>query len=590
MRTRKHKNMSLLKQAALGGIASDLTIKNVNLFNVITGEIYPVEVDVCDGFIVRVREEGQQQKIASKSYYDGQGNYLVPGFIDTHVHVESTMMIPENLSRAILPWGTTTICTDPHEIGNVMGVEGIKFMLENAKNSKLRQYVLAPSCVPAVVGLEEAGAAFTSKEVAELLDMDDVVGIAEVMDYVNVIHDEKRMHDIVEEGIKRNMFLQGHCPHLMDEGLAAYLVGGPNTCHESATAKEVKQKIRNGMHINLRSSSLGDGSKQIAEGLKGNEYYDFVSICTDDVHAKDLLTVGHINHVIEKYIEAGLDGKALYKMATLNAAREYGFNDLGAIAPGYIADMQIVKALDGSCPVAVFVEGQLVGENGKYVALDKLEESFDFPNTVNIPQLNSADDFKLYVPEGYSKDTIMVNVMVSSPMFKGLRHVEPMELPVKNGAVDISGDESLIFVCNANRYGTGNKTIAVYKDLGLHEGALASTIAHDSHNMNIVYKRAEDGYLCAKKLKECSGGICIVKDGKANLIELPIAGLMSQKPCAEISKQIEEVQKILATIADSDVHVLSTAVMSLTVIPGIVISDLGLVDGVTQSFVSVFTQ
>lgn len=590
MRTIKQKNMSLLKRAALGEIPSDLTIKNVKLFNVFTGEIYPVEVDVCDGFVVRVREEGQSQKITSMSYYDGIGNYLVPGFIDTHVHVESTMMIPENLSRAILPWGTTTICTDPHEIASVMGIDGVNFMLDNARNSKLRQYVLAPSCIPAVVGLEETGAAFTSKEVAELLDTDDVVGIAEIMDYVNVIKDEKRMHDIVEEGRKRNMFLQGHCPHLMDEGLAAYLVGGPKSCHESARSEEVKQKIRNGMHINLRSSSLGDGSKAIAQGLKGNEYYDYVSICTDDVHAKDLLTVGHINHVIEKYIEAGLDGKALYRMATLNAAREYGFNDLGAIAPGYIADMQIISGFDGSCPKAVFVEGQLVAEDGKYIAKDQYKEILDFPNTVNIPQLTTVDDFRLYAPKGYSKNTIMVNVMVSHPVFKGLRHVEPMELPLKDGCVDISNDNSLVYVCNANRYGTGNKTIAIYKDFGLNQGALASTIAHDSHNMNIVYKKPEDGLICATELKKCAGGICIVKDGKANLIELPIAGLMSAKPAKEISEQIEEVQKILATIAEKDLHVLSTAVMSLTVIPGVVISDLGLVDGNTQRFVSVFAE
>ena len=180
MRTRKAKDRSRLIQAAMGQIPCDLTIGNVQFFNVITGEIYPASVDILDGFVVLVREEGQEAVLPSKTYYDGQGRYLIPGYIDTHMHIESTMMIPENLARAILPWGTTTICTDPHEIGNVMGLDGVRFMLANAKKSKLRQYVLAPSCVPSVPGMENAGAEFLAKEVGELLDMDDVIGIAEI--------------------------------------------------------------------------------------------------------------------------------------------------------------------------------------------------------------------------------------------------------------------------------------------------------------------------------------------------------------------------------------------------------------------------
>ena len=187
MRTRKAKDRSRLIQAAMGQIPCDLTIGNVQFFNVITGEIYPASVDILDGFVVLVREEGQEAVLPSKTYYDGQGRYLIPGYIDTHMHIESTMMIPENLARAILPWGTTTICTDPHEIGNVMGLDGVRFMLENAKKSKLRQYVLAPSCVPSLPGMENAGAEFLAKEVGELLDMDGVIGIAEIMD-LSLIH------------------------------------------------------------------------------------------------------------------------------------------------------------------------------------------------------------------------------------------------------------------------------------------------------------------------------------------------------------------------------------------------------------------
>ena len=334
MRKLKEKNRSRLIQAAMGKIPCDLTVKNVQYFNVFTGEIYPAEVDVLDGFVVRVRQTGEEPEQPAETVYDGQGRYLIPGYIDTHMHVESTMMIPENLSRAILPWGTTTICTDPHEIGNVMGVEGVRFMLDNARKSALRQYVLAPSCVPAVPELESTGASFGAKEVAEILDLDNVVGIAEIMDFVGVYQDDHRMHSIIDEGVKRGMYLQGHAPYVSGKELAAYRVGGPCSDHESATAEEVVEKLRCGIHVNLRASSLIDNLKTLVAGCRGHQWKDLVSICTDDVHARDLLTVGHINKVVRKAVQAGLSGCEAIKLATFNAAREYGFDDLGAVAPG----------------------------------------------------------------------------------------------------------------------------------------------------------------------------------------------------------------------------------------------------------------
>ena len=451
-------------------------VKNVQYFNVFTGEIYPAEVDVLDGFVVRVRQVGEHSEMPAKSVYDGQGRYLIPGYIDTHMHVESTMMIPENLSRAILPWGTTTICTDPHEIGNVMGAEGVRFMLDNAKKSALRQYVLAPSCVPAVPKLESTGASFGAKEVGEILDMDNVVGIAEIM-----------------------------------------------------------------------------------------EWKDMVSICTDDVHAKDLLTVGHINKVVRKAVQAGISGCEAIKLATFNAAREYGFDDLGAVAPGYIADMQIVDTLDGCQPAAVFVEGQLVAENGAYTGPDHKEGDYDFPNTVNIPQIYSADDFRLKAPT--SGDTVKIQVIVPRDGNRVLRDTQVTELPVKDGYVDISGHPDLVYVTVVNRYGTGTQTTAIYKDFGLARGALASTISHDSHNLTVAYRSPEDAYLAAETLRECAGGVCIVDNGEATTLPLPVAGLMSQMVCADVAAQIEAVQKKLDSMTDGTVTLLATAIMALPVQP-----------------------
>lgn len=588
MRTRKTKDRSRLIQAAMGKLPCDLTIGNVQYFNVFTGEIYPAEVDILDGFVVRVREEGQEAPLPAASYYDGKGSYLIPGFIDTHMHVESTMMIPENLSRAILPWGTTTICTDPHEIGNVMGVDGVKFMLENAKKSALRQYVLAPSCVPAVPELESTGAVFGAEEVGELLDMDGVVGIAEIMDFVGVYQDSHRMHSIIDEGEMRGMYLQGHAPYVSGKELAAYRVGGPQSDHESATAAEVREKLRCGIHVNLRASSLIDNLTDLVDGCRDHLWRDFVSICTDDVHAKDLLTTGHINRVVRKAVQAGLDGREVIKMGTLNAAREYGFDDLGAVAPGYIADIQLVKELDGRMPDAVFVEGRLVAENGQYLGGDRQEGAYDFVNTVNVPQIRCADDFRMLVPEGWQGDTIPVRVITPLDAGRVLRTAKTVELPVKDGAVDISGHPELLFVAVANRYGTGGKTIAVYESFGLNRGALASTVSHDSHNLTVAYRDTDSAFLAAETLRKCGGGVCAAADGAATCLPLPAAGLMSQESCEKVAEQISQVQTALNDISDGTVKLLETAIMSLPVLPGIVITDKGLVDGLSQSFVPVY--
>ena len=250
--------------------------------------------------------------------------------------------------------------------------------------------------------------------------------------------------------------------------------------------------------------------------------------------------------------------------------------------------MQLINDFDGSCPEAVFISGQLVAEKGKYLLSDEKVSQYQLRNTVCVDQIKSEDDFLMRVPDGYNRDTISVNVVVKTSD-RLWRTVEKMDLPVKNGCVDISGDPSLIYVCNCNRHGYNNKTIAIYKDFGLNSGALASTVAHDSHNMNICYHNPKQAYLACEKLKQCGGGVCVVDDeDSCDIIKLPIAGLMSELDCKSISQEIEKVQQKLSKLTDGSVHVLSTAVMSLTVLPSVVISDMGLVDGNKQAFVDIF--
>lgn len=588
MRRPKAKDRGRLIAAALQEIPCDLTVENVRLVNMITGEVYPAAVDVLDGCVVRLREAGEETALPSATVYDGKGAYLLPGLIDTHMHVESTMMLPENLSRAAVPLGTTTVCTDPHEIGNVMGVEGVRFMLQNAQKSALRQYSLAPSCVPAVPGKESSGAVFGAAEVGALLDTEDVVGIAEIMDVAGVVANSERMRSIIGEGLRRGAFLQGHAPFVQGKELAAYRLGGPESDHESNLAAEVREKLRNGIHINLRASSLLDALSTLLKGMEGMRWYDYVSFCTDDVHVKDILKSGHVNKVVGQAIAAGLDPLEAYRMATLNAARELGFDDLGALAPGYIADMQLLRELDGGVPEAVFIEGRLVAQNGAYLGADGPGEPANFPNTVNIPQLAGPDDLRLKVPDPAAK-TARVLVMQQTENKNFVRQTLTMELPVVDGCIDISGAPELSYVCIANRYGGGGKTVALYKDYGITGGAFASTVSHDSHNLTLVYRSPEDAYKAACTLKECGGGMCMVEAGVVTaLLPLPFGGLMSPLEGPRLAAEVDRAEQVYQRLCGAGASMLHSSVLSLPVMSGIVVTDFGVVNGATQTFVDIF--
>lgn len=582
MRARKNMDRIFLMNAAMGKTPCDLTVENVQYVNVFTGEIYPACVDIAGGYIVRVRMSDEPEEMPAKEKFDGKNHFLLPGFVDTHMHVESTMMIPENVSRAIVPWGTTTICTDPHEIANVMGIEGVRFMLENAEKSSLRQFILAPSCVPAVPGLEYSGAEFKGEEIGKILDMEKVIGIAELMDYVGITNGSERMQEIIGEGIKRDMFLQGHAPLVRGKQLAAYRIGGPVSDHESETAEEIIEKMRTGMHINLRASSLVNHMDNLAEGIKKMAYHDFVSICTDDVHAEDLLTLGHVNQVVRLAIEKGLDPIDVIRMATLNAAREMNLEDVGAAAPGYLADFQLVEALDGRCPRYVFIEGELVASEGKYLKEEKQDFNATDINTVKISWIRRKEDFSLWVKNPRDQKA-RVNVMIPLDEMNILREVQVQTLPVKEGKVDISDRKDLAFVCVCNRHGRELKTIAVMENFGLKEGAVATTISHDSHNMVIVYRKEEDALCAAARLQSAGGGMCVVKEEKVlSCVELPVAGLMSPKECKDIADEMKEYKNAFCEVCSAKTPLMSTSIMSLTALPGVIVTDCGLIDGNAQ--------
>ncbi|WP_343210379.1 adenine deaminase [Anaerolentibacter hominis] len=590
MRVIENRDRSRLIAAAMQKIPCDLTIENVKFVNVITGEIYPASVDILDGIVIRVRTEGEMTKKPSNEIYDGKGNYLVPGFIDIHMHIESTMMIPENFGRAAILCGTTSVFVDPHEIGNVMGIPGVRFMVENARKSPVRQFNLAPSCVPSVPGVEGAGAEFNAGEIADLLGMDGVYGIAEVMDFVNVVQDAPRMHDIVEEGLKRDCLIQGHAPGVLGKELAAYILAGPTDNHSLSTAEEACQDLRAGLYANFQESSLSARRMpELLKGIKNHRWHDHVTLCTDDVHAKDLMETGHVNRLIKSVLMEGIDPVEAIRWATYNSGRDSGFRDLGAIAPGYVADIQLLGELDGRNPEAVFVAGKLAAEHGVLVGEYKEDEgsAFQPENTVHIDYITGPDMFRLKAP--VENGTVRAAVMDYDYNGTGKTEVVYEEVPVRDGYVDISGKDELHYMSVWNRHKSTDHTITLCRNFGLLKGAMGSTIAHDCHNLVLAYRDREDAHLAARALAECGGGICAVHQGEVKgLLKLPVAGLMSTLPCEKLVPEIGAAEAAVDQLCDRKGKLMKAAILSLACIPMAVITDRGLVDGRTQKFYELF--
>lgn len=588
------KDRTRLVKTAMGELPCDLTIENVQVVDVFTGSVFAARVDVTDGVIAAVRPAGEDAPPPGEAVFDGENAYLAPGFIDTHMHVESTMLTPENFGKAAIVWGTTTVVTDPHEIGNVAGLQGVEYMLASAKRSPMRQYVLAPSCVPAAPAVENSGASFGAEEIAALLKHDGVIGIAEIMDYLGVCRDDPRMHAVIREGLLRGAFLQGHAPGVSGSELNAYLAAGPQSDHECYMDREVLEKARLGMHINARASSIVDNAKIAAYAVKAMRWSDLVSLCTDDIHAGALLEKGHINHVAARLVEEGLDPVHVIRLGTYHAAREYGFSDIGAVAPGYVADLQLLRSLDGfgtEKPIAVFSKGVQVSLNGALLTEPAKEAWFVKENTVTLPQIKSPADFDLRTPDETvgSANVLVINSNLIEQMQQGGR-ITRERLPVRSGVVQIPEPERFQFVCVANRYGTGGRTIALLSNFFLCDGALATTISHDSHNLTVVYSDSDSAYAAAKELERVGGGICVAKKGKVLCtLRLPIAGLMSPLPAEELVQEIGKLEQALSELRGGimDDALLRASVLALPARPGIIITDRGVVRGSDLSWVPV---
>ncbi len=581
-----------LLACAAGQQPCSLAIKNCQVVNVFTGETYPGEIWVKDGWIVTVTHpDDGPARLTADQVVDAGGRYAVPGFVDTHVHVESTMLTPRGFGETLAAWGTTTTMADPHEIVNVAGAEGFRYMWESAKHSPLRQYFLIPSCIPAVPHLEHAGAAFGPGEIAQLFDeYPETPGLAEVMDYFGLIGGDPRMTGIVREAIERGAFVQGHCFGFSGTNLARYLLAGPQSNHESLSEKDVLALLRDGGNLNLRvSSSLGSNElfRPLVNALKRTAFRDRVSLCTDDVHIGDILRDGHLNASIQKVIEhSGLNPVEVIRIASLNGWREYGVDCAGALAPGYVADIVLLEnglTFSGK-PHAVFVDGKLVASKGELARAlpPKSEGERTFEQTKMGLGPVSAQTLLPRCETGATEVTVNAIVCQPDGISTGLAQ---LSLPVEKGTVALTGHPDLCYITVFNRYGTGRNSTGVIQNFGLKAGAIASTVAHDGHNLIVVYRDAESAVTAVNGIIRANGGIAYVDgNGQILLQQLEVGGLMTTRAPAEAAADIDG---LCATYAaqNGGANAMTIATRSLTVLPTAVITDLGIVDTIGQKFV-----
>ncbi|MFV0379217.1 MAG: adenine deaminase [Anaerorhabdus sp.] len=584
-------NKELLLKCARGEINADSVIYNAKVVNVITGEIIPGDIFIKDGYISHVEYYNLQSDLdKADKQFDAKGKYLAPGFIDSHVHIESSMLTPRNFAKAVLPWGTTTVVTDPHEIGNVLGVEGVKYMHDSASDLPLKEFIDIPSCVPSVPGLEFAGADFTSREISELAKLERVIGLAEVMDYLAVINGEKRMMDILRVAEENSLYIQGHAPGVSNRDLSAYIIGGPKTCHETRHSAEALEKLRSGMFIDSRESSITKNVRTIWEGVKNIRYFDHLCFCTDDRESDDILKDGHMNDVVNIAIDAGMHPIDAIKSATYNTAREIKNDHLGAIVPGYLADIILFDDLNKIVPTHVFVEGEQVAKDQELL-VDIADKEYDVEkiNSVCIKDL-VLDDLVIKAP--INEGSILCNVMDYNDKKFSISKLSEIEIPVKNGILDISFDDNLKFVAVINRYkNNDNIALHVVKNFGTNRGAIASTVSHDSHNLTIVYDNKENALVAANRLKEVGGGMVAVDNGKVlETLELPLAGLISLKDAKSVAQDAKRMKDANYSLGLTEIEnpLLRIVSLALPVIPEVKMSDLGLVDVLKKELIPLF--
>lgn len=551
------------------------------IVDVYSGKIFDGFVGVKDGLVAYV---GRKPKPANKTI-NFPSKYVLPAYIDGHIHIESSLMTPSMFARAVIPHGTCCVIADPHEIANVMGLEGVRFMMEDAERSPLKFYFMIPSSVPST-NLETAGAEIGLKEIEILKKFKQILGLGEVMNYKGVISKDRSILDKIE--MCREMVIDGHAPGLRGDGLCAYVSAGIGSDHEVASFDEAKEKLMLGMWVMIREGSTAKAISSLVNVVsKGCP--ERVMLVTDDRHAGDILREGHLDHCLRRAVEEGLDPVDAVRMVTIKPAEYFGLKKLGGLSPGKSADMVIVDDLKEFRAEAVFIDGKLVAEDGRYLGAEaKAKKPFALPKSVNIGGLR-LEDLRIEHPNKKSGETVVrVIGLIENQIITEEIH---QELSIVNGEVKADPTRDILKICVVERHkGTGRVGKGFVRGFGLKSGAVASTFAHDSHNIIAVGVDDREIYRAIWRLREIDGGFVIVGDGLIlEELPLPVAGLMTTLSAGEIAEKLRMLEEAAVKLGcEIENPFAALSFLSLPVIPKLKITDLGLIDAEKLKIVDLF--
>ncbi|MBN1140198.1 MAG: adenine deaminase [Deltaproteobacteria bacterium] len=552
---------------ARGDLPADRVLRNARVVDVLSATVYGADIAIHEGFVVGIGNGYQGRETV-----DLRGRYVAPGLIDAHLHIESSMVTPREYARAVLPHGVTTVITNPHEIANVLGVPGIRFMLRDAESSPLSTYVTIPSCVPPTP-LATSGAELGPEQLAELLTEPGVIGLGEVMNFPGVVGADPRV--LAELAVCEGRPLDGHCPGLSGKGLNAYAAAGIRSDHECVTVEEAQEKLRLGMRIFIREGSAAHNLRNLLP-LLTPENERWLCLCTDDRHPGDLLDEGSIDHAVRLAIREGVKPLSALRLATLNAAEHFRLFDRGFVGPGRRADLVVFSDLEAPRAELVFVAGRLVAEGGALVSgvLDRAGAGRDAAvrDTVRVDW--NAVSFRIPAASermrviGMMPGQLLTTELIETPLVQdGLAMSDPARDLLKMAVIE-------------RHRGSGRVGLGFIRGFGLQRGAIAATVAHDHHNLMVMGCDDLSMMTAARAVAECGGGQAVaVGEYVLDLLPLPIAGLMSDAGVEEVhrltERQHREVRKLGSSLPDP---FMPLSFMGLEVIPSLKLTDRGYVD------------
>ncbi len=629
MQNRKH-----LISVARGEQKADLVLKGGRIFNVFTGELEEGDLAICDGRIAGIErrddlatgtgcgEDLTAGKVcnANMGHYEGfteldvSGKILCPGLMDGHIHVESSMLSPAEFAKAVLPHGTTAVVTDPHEIANVAGAEGIRFMMESSKNLPVDLYFMMPSCVPATA-LDESGAELKAADLKAFYEDDRVLGLAELMNAFGTVRGDEAILSKIADAEAAKKVIDGHAPDLAGKELNAYIAAGARSDHECSTAYEALEKLRKGQWIMIREGTAAKNLNALLP-LFEDQYFARCILVTDDKHPGDLLNHGHMDDIIRKAVRAGKKPENAIRMATINTATYFGLKDRGALAPGYTADVLVVSSLEDFRVEKVFKAGRLVAEDGRVcaegmsglaVSTENLGEAYPaVRHSFHVRELRPEDFalketgkwkrvLELTPGELLTKERILPSKLenAASPEGQGQNMAaSDMGIETPDGkavAPGVETDLDIIKIAVIERHkNTGHVGVGFVSGYGLTRGAIASSIAHDSHNLIVAGTNDVDMAVAANAVRENEGGLAIAVDGAVlSSLPLPLGGLMSELSAAAVEEELLHMksQARALGVPEGIDPFMTLAFTALPVIPKLRILTKGLVDVEAQAYV-----